>query len=353
MEGNAKTLLFILPDLRPGGAQRVTLNYANTLSSSTNCNVFLCIIDAFGPLRKEIGNDVKIIDLHCTRTRNSFLLLYNVLLSVGPDYCFSSLNRTNILVLLLSLMPRINMKCIIREPNMPRKNTEYSRVNLFLSRILYPRAENIIAQHPLMKDELVDMLKVEVNKVQVVFNPLDISRLDIVNTDCRNPFEKNNKIKNIVYVGRISHQKGVDKLIKAFSIANPDLLNKTILHIVGDGENIEECKDLCRLLDVDKNVKFHGHIDNPTSYMYFSDSVILTSRWEGFPNVLLEAIYLGIPVISTNTTPFLSEIIERNSIGVICGFAINDIVAAIVKGQYMQKYDGFLAVKSDIRSVFE
>ncbi|AVR00346.1 hypothetical protein OBCHQ24_15490 [Oceanobacillus iheyensis] len=115
---------------------------------------------------------------------------------------------------------------------------------------------------------------------------------------------------------KINPQKGFDVLLKAFKQVNTTLSN-THLTIMGEGKQREELEFLAKDLNLEQNVSLVGYKENPYPYYYYSDLYILSSRYEGFPNTLLEALACGTKVIATNCKSGPIEIIEDNNYGVL------------------------------------
>ena len=136
------------------------------------------------------------------------------------------------------------------------------------------------------------------------------------------PFKSSDKStldkKRIISVGRLEPQKGFDLLIKAFSKVNKEDLKGYTFHIFGDGEDKEALLKLISNFKLKNFIFLEGISKNIQEEMYNSSMYIMTSRYEGFPMVLLEALSVGLPIISYNCPSGPAEIIENND----CGFLV-------------------------------
>lgn len=183
-------------------------------------------------------------------------------------------------------------------------------------RLTYKQASTIIAQTEEMKDELCK-LGLNPEKIVVLHNLIDESLIN--RKACESsPFPKDSKIR-FVSVGRFAPQKGFDILVKAFKIVN-DRIPDTELYIVGsfDGEGKVVFDELCRIistLEIDGKVYFTGYTDNPYKYIKNSSVYVLSSRYEGLPNVLVEAQFLGIPSAAVNCIPMIARMIKDGENG--------------------------------------
>ena len=311
-----KKLLFILPTLNIGGAEKVTVNILNSLDSKI-LDINLIVIDSrYKNLESSINEDVTIKYLNITKTRNAFFRLAKEIVSLNPDIVFSSLNRTNILILIFKLIYPF-FKVVIREPSMPSvqlQNGYMSTKVKFIIKLLYPFANKIIAQTKYMKKDIETVYKIDEKKVIAVNNPID--KLYIQNSlkEEQDPFEQYKNRFYCVYVGRLSDEKNPLFLIDAFEkVVKKD--SRFHLYIVGDGYLKEDILKSIESKNMNKNIAILGFKSNPYHYIKYSDVVLLCSKWEGMPNVVIESLYLNTPIISTLSTPVLNDLIIHGKNG--------------------------------------
>lgn len=141
-------------------------------------------------------------------------------------------------------------------------------------------------------------------KSSVLYNIINIDALyDKMNTD------SNSYNYDVVYVGRLSYPKNPQKLMQVLEKvvkAMPDVK----IGIAGTGELAEETKKLCKELKLTNNVEFLGFQSNPLKIMHDAKVMVMTSRWEGTPMCALEAMALGLPIVSTPTDG-LRELVDN------------------------------------------
>jgi glycosyltransferase involved in cell wall biosynthesis len=150
------------------------------------------------------------------------------------------------------------------------------------------------------------------NKLHVIYNPHDILA---INEKAKEAISVDEEVifanDVILFLGRLSYQKAPWHLIKSFRL----LLNKNSnlkLVFIGDGDmNVEKhCKDLVNQLQIEQSVFFLGRKSNPYKYLKKAKILALSSYYEGTPNVIVEAIVLEIPVVSSNCTNGIKELMS-------------------------------------------
>jgi len=315
-----KTILFAIPNLKGGGAERVTVNFIRNLNLDLY-NISLLLIQKTGPYLDLIPNYVTIVSLNKTKTRQGFFALVKAINNMKPDAIFSTTNRMNILVLAASFFFKKGSKIFIREPNMPKAqiiNGELSAFSkwtyLALIRFFYPMANKIIAQTEEMAEEIQQVFKIDKSKIITIHNPIDKSIIDEKIKNSSNPF--NPSFINVVAAGRIVNQKGFDVLIDSFKYVVKEN-DKFRLFIIGD-DVIGKQKALelqIEKLELKNYIRFLGFQNNPYQYYYYSDLFVLSSRWEGLPNTVLENLYLKKPVVATKCTAYMNKLIQNGKNG--------------------------------------
>lgn len=308
-------ILFYMPNLDGGGAERVIVNIIKQLDRNIY-EIYLVLVKVKGDYIHLLPTYVRLIDLESKRISYSIFKLRNVIREINPNILFSSLFDTNILLFLASLGLTKNKSLIMRSPNSPKlviENNSLSKFKKILLELAYKKANLIIAQTPEMKDEINSYHNIKNDKIKVFLNPLDIEEINSKIQNIDNPFDSD--FINVVAVGRLHKQKGFDILIKSFkNVINQN--SKFILHIIGKDKGEEEnLRNLVKNLKLEKNIYFHGFQENPYRYYFFSDLYVLSSRWEGLPNTVLENLYLGKPIVATKCIPFMKELIQDKENG--------------------------------------
>jgi len=308
-----KTILFILPDLNQGGAERVI----TTLCNELNRELFKPKLVQFkkeGYYLNNLKEDVEIHELNVSRIRYSIFKIIPLIIKLKPDIVFTGWGEIS--SFLSPLIPFFSKtKFITRETNVVSKHVKRKEILFFYK--FYNNFHQIIAQSDDMKNDLIRNFNITEKKIIKINNPIDFDMINKMKVKEFN-FEYNKNYKNILAIGNLSPRKGFDLLLNVMN----ELKNESIhLTILGDGpfrDQLENQKEKLKL----NNVTFKGKVDNPFSYLYNSDLFILSSRYEGFPNVLLEAGACGIYSLANDCPGGINEIIEEGINGEI--FPIED-----------------------------
>ena len=309
-----KLLLITRPDC--GGAERMTLLYGKILEKA-NFEIELLLLqihkDANNQLNAFIPSHWK-VDIIVNRFRYLIVYIYQHLKRHNPDVVFCSTIGFSNLLLLLKFLRLFAGKVIIRDCNMPSKHTKKS---IFFSRCLFRYADILIAQTDEMKAEMIGLYHLKESKIRVIHNPID---KDLILKGIKENVEIQSKSTSFMACGRLQPQKDIITLIKAFHIVRNQIGNATLYLIgrEGDTEYMNEIHSTIDSCGVKDCVFLVGFQDNPYKYLKQADVFVLSSIYEGLPNVMLEAMYLGKPVAATRSIPYISQVIVEGENGYTC-----------------------------------
>lgn len=308
-------ILFLLPSLETGGAERVTATLLRHIDR-TRFSPHLALLKAAGPLLSDLPEDIEPIDLKRSRVRQAVGAIVRTVRSLRPEIVFSSMGHVNAALLLARPLLPSGTRLIARETIVVSRNSREGLFGLlrpFIYRTLYPRFETVICQSGDMRDDLVKAFSLPPENLRIIPNPVDIDRI-IRLADEGPPPPRPSDRTFLVFAGRLTRQKGVDLLLRALAV----LPRKTRhLAILGDGPEKPALQRLAKELGIADEVVFSGMKENPYPYIRSADLLVMPSRYEGFPNILLEAGACGTPVTAFRCPGGVNEIITEGLNGTL------------------------------------
>ncbi|GGM86294.1 hypothetical protein GCM10010967_18160 [Dyadobacter beijingensis] len=337
-----------------GGAEKMTLFIASCLDASRYEVIFYIVGKEIGLIRNFIPEDRTCHYIHVRNYKDGLMgKLAKVMREEKPDYVFSSLMPINIRLALASIMFP-NVKVILRSNNYLYTQSIIQKARLFMA---YRFMDHLIAQTDEMRDEAVKVLRLPKSKVSTLANPINVEQIDKKLVGATSPFE--GTATNYVYVGRVDRIKGLDVLIKSFGKLLTDEPDSK-LYIVGKVEGgfaayYEELLAIQKELNIADKIVFTGFKENPYQYMKFADCLVLPSRNEGLPNVVIEALYLHTPVAVTASIPVIRRIVRHGVDGFVTEVDDVDGLAEAMKsasklGRVESAYKS--ATKEDFQKLF-
>jgi glycosyltransferase involved in cell wall biosynthesis len=287
-------VLFTIPTLEGGGAERVFVTILRHLDR-TRFEPHLALVEPKGEYLADLPSDVPVHDLGGHHPL-AYLRLLRLIRLLRPDTVFTTLTfHSNLVLLLRPLVPRA-VRFVEREACLPTvhlRRMAFGRFRLWLYGPAIRRADAVLCE---TEEMAADVARAGAPKAltRVIPNPLDIAAVTTLAARGGNPFGAG---RHVVAAGRLVHLKGYDLLLPAFArvaAGRPDVT----LHILGKGPDGPALERQARDLGIGERVVFEGFRDNPFPYFRHAEMFVLPSRYEGFPNVVLEALALGTPVLA-------------------------------------------------------
>lgn len=312
------TLTLFLPSLEGGGAEMVMVTLANGLVAQ-GWRVDLVVSRASGAYLKNVAAEVRVVDLRSSRVLYSLPSLVRYLRRTRPAVILSALNYANVVALWATRMAGVGTRVVISEHNnvtrdMRSEPAWRSWIIPLLMRHSYPWANGIVAVSGGVAEDLSRALMLPRERIDVIYNPAVTERLRELSTQTLvHPWLASGEPPVILAVGRLTAQKDYPTLIKAFAALRAR--QSVRLVILGEGELRESLEAMVASLGVTEDVAFLGFVDNPYAWMRQAALFVLSSAWEGFGNVLAEAMACGTPVISTDCPSGPAEILEDGAWG--------------------------------------
>jgi GalNAc-alpha-(1->4)-GalNAc-alpha-(1->3)-diNAcBac-PP-undecaprenol alpha-1,4-N-acetyl-D-galactosaminyltransferase len=292
-------ILFVISSLKTGGAEHVLVMLANYLSQQSN-EVIILKFSEQKPFF-ELNDKVKVLTINKIQNKIPFisrvLNLKNHFKKINPDIIISFTTTINVYSIIASKLSRY--KIIVSE------HTNFHRAKSYIWKILrkifYPFADLTIVLTKYDKKLYSNYLK----QVEVIKNPLVL----------QNKYNNLNKEKIILAVGRLHNVKGFDMLIEAF--ANIKNKGSWKLIILGEGEERLYLEEKIKKYNCDESIVLKGNIKDVEFYYKTASIFVLSSRAEGFPGSLCEAMGYGCPSIAFNCITGPNEIITHNKNGIL------------------------------------
>lgn len=297
-------IAFFSPAPGYGGAQRVTINLANTLADhGYDVDYVAGTLD--GEFASEIGDDVRMVDLDVSRIPVVGIAaavphLQSYLNETRPEVLFASRTHTSIPAIAAAATADVDVHVA---PTVHCVHSHSSGLKDTLTKRLAARAwtaaDGVIAVSDGVASDIAMSTAIDERDITVLNNPIDIERIQ---SQAEEPVDHEwfaaDDIRTIVSVGRLEPQKDRRTLLKAFERVHGDDPD-TRLIVVGKGSQRERLESLARSLGIEANVCFAGFVENPYAYMRQATVFVLSSKLEGLPTVLIEALACGCSIVST------------------------------------------------------
>lgn len=318
MMDSQKRLTIFVPSMRVGGAERTMVKLAQGLAER-DYPVDVVLAEAEGPHLAEIPESVRVVDLKASRAVTSLPALIRYLRYERPEALISVMNHTNIIALWARLFTGIPKRVVVSERNTLSKSAQNAatwRAWLMpqLIKRFYPWADGIITVSKGVGDDLAQVMGIPRERIQTIYNPVVTPELrEKAQATLDHPWFKSGEPPVVLAVGRLRVQKDFSTLIQAFARVRQG--RPARLLILGEGEERSALERLVRQLGLEQDVSLPGFVPNPYPYMTRTSLFVLSSRWEGLPGVLIEALYCGAPLVSTDCPSGPREILKDGEYG--------------------------------------
>ena len=282
----------------------------------------------------ELGPNIRLVDLGLKPTRGFARKIPNIyrhirkikrtIVTESPDVVLSFGTILNCYILLaLSRQDREKLKIVISEHSegflinfqqSSLRSKVLRKIYKLMMLIFYRKADCIITVSQNIADRLKKFLR-QSNKIKVIYNPIDISEIRRLSKEQISDFNFEEGMPYIGVISRLSSEKGVNRVIDSFAELTKKIDSRLL--IVGDGQERSALENLAKKYNIGTKISFLGWQDNPFKYLANTKIFVLSSIYEGFPNVILEAMACGIPVITLKSSGGIKEIIEDGKDGIL------------------------------------
>ena len=318
MPERSERLALLTSHMEDGGAQRAMLKLAGGLAER-GYPVDLVLTQARGAFLAEVSPAVRVVDLGAPRVAASVPALVRYLRHERPVAMLSALDYVNIVALWSRRLAGGQTRLVVSERNhlsTAHRHRTRRRDKLMpgLLRRFYPWADAIVAVSKSVADDLTATTGLSRDRIEVIYNPVvtpEVVRM--VQEPLDHPWFRPGQPPVVVAVGGLRRQKDFGTMVEAF--AQLRRRRPARLLILGEGPERVEIEALVARCGVESDVQMPGFVANPYAYMARGAVFVLSSRWEGLPGVLIEALFCGVPTVSTDCPGGSREILADGRYG--------------------------------------
>ncbi len=323
-----------------GGAERVMFNLASGLVNY-GLSVDFVIGKVWGPHIEKIPSEVRVVDLASSGIWQTTQALTRYLKEEQPVALLSAQHFANEMAIWAKHLARVKTRVVVSEHNtlsQAIKRTSKTRKYLIPSfvRYFYPWADGIVTVSQGVAEDLSNFTGLPIHRISTIYNSVLSPQLqEKAKVQLDHPWFSPGEPPVILGVGKLEAQKDFPTLIKAF--AQVRQVKPTRLMILGWGPDRPQLEALAQELKVEEDVSLAGYVENPYCYMARAKVFVLSSAWEGLPTVLIEAMGVGTPVVSTDCPSGAREILGEGKYGQLSPVgdtkALAESILSVLSGQ--------------------
>lgn len=339
MTQNVPLIAIFLGFLGGGGIERVMLNLARSFTDR-GLKVDLVLSRAGGPHMERVPSQVRVIDLGAPRVTACLPNLVRYLQQEQPVALLSAGHYTNEVASWAKRFSGMPTRVVVSERNqlslaIQSKGQLKKRLMPLFVRLFYPWADDIVAVSHGVAEDLARTTGLNLERIRVIYNPVLLpALLEKAKEPLDHPWFASGEPPVILGVGKLEAQKDFPTLIRAF--AQVRQVRPARLMILGWGPDRPQLESLVQELGIENDVAMPGYVENPYPYMSKATVFTLSSAWEGLPNVLIEAMAVGTPVVSTNCKSGPAEILAHGKYGSLVGVgdskALAEAILSVLSG---------------------
>lgn len=277
--------------------------------------------DAHSGREKEIPPDANVFQLG-KRSRYALPATVRYLKNRKPDLLISAHNNINTLNLIAHRLSGLRKKCHVVCTFRTYRSIQLQYMSFqgraydWLGFKLYKLAGSLVAVSRGVAEDIENTTGIPKGSVHVIYNPAWSKEMEKkIREECSEPWLKNKLEPVVISVGRLTTEKDFYTLLKGFA----NLVEKKAarLIILGEGAERKKLEERIVTLGLTERVKLPGHVNNPLAYLVRADLFVLSSAWEGFGNVLVEALGCGLSIVSTDCPSGPREILSNGEFGLL------------------------------------
>lgn len=313
-------IAIVLHDLRGGGAERAILRLARGMAAAGR-RIELILVRDEGAYRGEIPSGIGLKVLNRLRVSQSVGALAAHFRRTRPRAVLSALTHMNLATVAAARLSRVPLRLVLSERNQISSKAReaagaWQRMLYRAVPHFYRAADAIVAVSGGVAADLATFGRLPEKKIRVIHNPVfDMDVETRAEAPLTHPWFERKGPPIILAAGRLHRQKGFDLLLEAFAIARADVDCRLV--ILGEGPERTALLATAERLGLAYDIDMPGFAENPFPLMRRAGAFVLSSRWEGFPNALVEAMACGAPVIATDCPSGPREILGGGRYGTL------------------------------------
>lgn len=297
--------------------------------------VDLVLASRSGPYVSEVAQHVNVIDLRARRTATCLPRFVKYLRQARPLVLLSTLEYANLLAIWARALSRVSTRVYLREANTTSALIQCmgpltGRALPMLMRWFYPRANGVVAVSVGVADDLAHYLHLPASRVHTIYSPIITTQLrTLASEPLDHPWFQPGAPPVVLSTGRLAPHKDFPTLLRAFALARRDMSIR--LMILGEGNAREDLEQLAESLGIREHVEFPGFVANPFAFMTHAGLFVLSSRVEGLPGALIQAIACGCPAVSTDCPSGPREVLHQGLYGELIPVGDHEALARAIE----------------------
>jgi len=303
-----------------GGVERVMFNLIQGfLDRGIKVDLVLDFL-FYSPFEALLPVGTRLVRLEVTSTAQRLPKFAAYLRKNKPDAVLSATHFANEIACVAKLITGSKARLVLSEHTNLSADIGDSagkvrpRILALTTRWVYPLADGIVAVSDGVAEDMCRVSGLARSKVTTIYNPIDFRSLSAMATEPLDvPWFATGEPPVILAIGRLELQKNFPNLLRAFALVKQQKPARLI--ILGEGSDRERLTGLIAEMGLESDVSLPGFVGNPAAYMAHSAVFAMSSAWEGMPVALIEALALGIPVVSTDCPSGPSEVLDRGRYG--------------------------------------
>ena len=303
-------LLVAVPSLECGGLERNVSIICNNIDTE-KFDVTLCVLNNRNQFFGITNPAIKIIDLKINSVRKSLFAIAKLSREIKPGIILATANHLNLFFGIFKWLFPKRIKIIARESSIVSLNPPLKwdkKLYDWLMRRFYSKLDIIICQSLYMQEDLVKNYRVPAGKIKIIHNAIEHPSPVV----SKNVYTAS-VVPKFITVARLSKEKGIDRIIRSLSL----LTIPFQYTVIGEGELRPELEKLVKERSLETKVFMPGRSAQPFAEVKNPALFLMGSWFEGFPNVLLEANSMGIPVVAFNAPGGIGEVIINYENGIL------------------------------------